>query len=163
MTGASTDAAPRITGPSQQRRGELEAILRALPGWFGIEESLVAYARDTTTLPTFVAEIGGRALGFVSLREHFRGSWEVSCMAVAAGARGRGLGTALLEHAEAWARSRGARFLQVKTLAASDPSPEYAETRAFYERRGFAPLEVFPLHWDAANPCLVMIKVVGPP
>ncbi len=154
------DTGCRITGPSQHRQQELEAILRTLPGWFGIEESLVAYARDTIVLPTFVAELEQRALGFITLREHFTGSWEVSCMAVAAHARGRGLGTALLEHAEAWAASRGGRYLQVKTLAATHPSPEYAETRAFYERQGFAPLEVLPHHWSAANPCLVMIKVL---
>ncbi len=81
-------------------------------------------------------------------------------MAVAAHARGKGVGTALLEHGEAWAASRGGRYLQVKTLAATHPSPEYAETRAFYERRGFASLEVLPHHWSAGNPCLVMIKVL---
>ncbi len=125
------DTAHRITGPVQHRQDELEAILRTLPEWFGIEESLMAYARDTLELPTFVVELGQHALGFISLREHFRVSWEVSCMAVAAEARGRGLGTALLEHAERWAISQGARYLQVKTLAASHPSPEYRETRAF--------------------------------
>jgi len=155
------DGALRITGPVQRREDELEAVLRTLPGWFGIERSLLAYARDTSILPTFVAESGERPLGFISLRQHFRASWEVNCMAVAAPARGSGIGSALLKHAEAWLLAQGARYLEVKTLAASHPSPEYGQTRAFYEARGFLPLEILPLHWSASNPCLVMLKALG--
>jgi len=50
--------------------------------------------------------------------------------------------------------------LQVKTVAATSSSKEYAETREFYRRRGFTPIEVFPTLWDAHNPALQSIKVL---
>ena len=55
----------------------------------------------------------------------------------------------------------GVRFLQVETVAATAPSNEYAETREFYNRRGFTPIEVFPTLWDPHNPALQYIKVLN--
>jgi hypothetical protein len=54
--------------------------------------------------------------------------------------------------------ARGARFFQVKTLAQTHSSPEYAETRAFYQRMGYLPLQLFPELWSAAAPCLQLLK-----
>ena len=79
-------------------------------------------------------------------------------MAVHADCRGSGLGTSLIEHSQAWLRRQGARFLQVKTVASTSASAEYAETRKFYEAMGFTPLEVFPELWDPWNPALQMVK-----
>jgi hypothetical protein len=52
----------------------------------------------------------------------------------------------LQEHAERWLASQGARILQVKTIAATAPSPEYAETRRFYAALGYVPAETCPGH-----------------
>lgn len=134
-----------------------EQVLRSLPMWFGQEEALLAYVRDTSTLPTFISTEQGVINGFVSLRQHFPQSAEIHCIAVHAQARGRGIGQQLLAHTQAWAEAQGVRFLQVKTLADSHPSPEYAQTRAFYERAGFVPLEVFATLWSPQNPCLQLI------
>ncbi len=150
----------RLVGPVAGREAELEAVLRTLPRWFGVEASLLDYARDTSRFPTLVAEGDAGVQGFLTLRPHFDRAWEVHCMAVRATARGGGIGTALLAHAEAFARARGVRFLQVKTIAPAHPSPEYAETRAFYAVRGFEPLEVFPALWGPANPCLQLVKAL---
>jgi GNAT superfamily N-acetyltransferase len=79
-------------------------------------------------------------------------------MAVSAHARGQGYGSRLLAHAEAWLAAGGVEFLQVKTVAATSKSREYAETRKFYEARGFTALEVFPELWDPWNPALQCIK-----
>jgi hypothetical protein len=68
---------------------------------------------------------------------------------------------AVLQSLPMWFGHRGVRFLQVKTVAASSPSMEYAETRKFYERRGFTPIEVFPTLWDPHNPALQYIKVLN--
>lgn len=43
---------------------------------------------------------------------------------------------------------------------ATSPDPNYAQTRRFYERLGFAPLDVFPTLWSPRNPCLQMVKVL---
>ena len=121
------------------------------------------YARDSATLPTFAVEEGSELLGFLTLREHFPEAWDIHCVAIRADARNRGLGTRLLAHAEAWLVERGVRFLQVKTVAATSPSVSYAQTREFYLRRGFTPLEVFPTLWDVRNPALQCIKVLPSP
>lgn len=150
-----------IIGPRLQRREECEAVLRSLPRWFGIEASLLMYARDSATMPTFAVEREGKIEGFITVRMHFPESWDVHCIAVAAGRRRHGLGRMLLVHAEAWIRGQGGQFLQIKTIAASSPSPEYAETRKFYERMGYTPVEVFPTLWSPKHPALQLIKALG--
>lgn len=147
-------------GPALQRPAECEAVLRSVPGWFGIEEALLMYASDTARLPTFALEQDGRLVAFLSLQQHFPESWEVHCVAVHAQWRNQGLGTSLLDVAERWLVPQGARFLQVKTVAHTSPSTEYAETREFYLARGFTPLEIFPLLWAPQNPALQLVKVL---
>ena len=149
-----------ILGPTLTLEDPCEAVLRSLPKWFGIEDSLLMYVRDTARLPTFAVCEGGSVLAFLSLVEHFAESWEVHCMAVHASARNQGYGTLLLEHSQRWLSERGARFLQVKTIAASSSSAAYAQTRQFYRAKGFTPLEVFPTLWSPHNPALQLIKVL---
>ncbi len=164
MGRASNDplAVMNIVGPILQRPQECEAVLRSLPMWFGIEDATLMYVQDTTRMPTFAIDVGGRLLAFLTLREHFPKAWEVHCMAVAAPDRGLGHGTRLLAHSEAWLAAQGVEYLQVKTVAASSPSVEYAQTRQFYEARGFTALEVFPELWDPRNPALQCIKRLQP-
>ena len=147
-----------ITGPQLNARAACEAVLRSLPMWFGIEESLVMYADDTLRLPTFAAVEGYDVVGFVSLTEHFPQAWEIHCIAVHAASRNTGIGRALVAHVEAWLATKQATLLQVKTIAATSPSAAYAQTREFYHRLGFQPVEVFPLLWSPRNPCLQLIK-----
>lgn len=87
------------------------------------------YARNTGLLPTFALEDSSELIAFVSLREHFPESWEIDCIAVTASHRNTGLGSRLLAHAEQWALSKGARYLQVKTLAPSAGDANYDQTR----------------------------------
>ena len=150
-----------IIGPELARPGDCEAVLRSLPMWFGIERALLMYARDSATMPTFALSDGRHLVGFLTLREHFPEAWDIHCVAVRADARGQGHGSRLLAHAEAWLRERGVRFLQVKTVAATSSSKEYAETREFYRHRGFSRIEVFPTLWDAHNPALQLIKALN--
>ena len=150
-----------ILGPELRREGECEAVLRSLPCWFGIEEALLMYARDTARLPTFALAEQDTAVAFLSLAEHFAESWEVHCMAVHASARNRGHGTRLLLLAEHWLTQRGVKFLQVKTVAQTSSSTAYAETREFYNAKGFTPLEVFPTLWAPQNPALQLVKVLN--
>ena len=151
-----------ILGPTLDAAPLCEAVLRSLPSWFGIEEALQMYARDSALLPGFaIAEDHAQIVGFISLKQHFPASWDVHCLAVHADARNQGRGRPLLAHAERWLVDRGARWLQVKTIAALNPDAGYAQTRAFYERLGFDSLEVFPDLWSPRNPCLQMIKRLG--
>ena len=70
------------------------------------------------------------------------------------------MGRALLAHVEGWLLDRGAAFLQVKTIAATCDDAAYAETREFYARTGFVPLEVFPELWSPRHPCLQLVKAL---
>jgi GNAT superfamily N-acetyltransferase len=153
--------AMNIHGPVGGVAAACEQVLRSLPGWFGIEDSLLVYAHNTARLPTFVAEVDGRVVAFLSLEEHFARAWELHCIAVHAGLRGQGIGRRLHDAAEAWLREQQAQLLQVKTLSASHPSPEYAETREFYEALGYLPLEEFTNLWGAHLPVLQLVKVLA--
>ena len=53
----------------------------------------------------------------------------------------------------------GCIFLQVKTLGPSRADANYEQTRTFYERRGFEPLEELSDLWPG-NPCLLMVKTL---
>ncbi len=154
-------AAVTIVGPELRHAAQCEAVLRSLPAWFGIEEALMRYARESAELPTFATVDASGITGFVTLREHFPQAWEVHCIAIHAEARGRGLGRALIEHAEDWLGQRGAQVLQVKTIAMTKKSAAYDETRRFYARMGFIPLEIFPDLWAPHNPCLQLVKMLG--
>jgi GNAT superfamily N-acetyltransferase len=148
----------QIIGPSLSAEAECEEILRSLPLWFGIEESLLMYAKDSGRLPTFAVLEAGRIVGFLSLMQHFPTAWEIHCVAIHAQSRNQGYGKALLSHAERWLVEQGVSLLQVKTIAATSASASYAQTREFYSRLGFLPLEVFPHLWSPSNPCLQLVK-----
>lgn len=139
-----------------------ERILKALPEWFGIAASNEEYIRSLPRLATFVARLGGRAVGFVALERHFAESAESRVLAVHPDNRRQGIGRALLDHSEQWLRSRGVEMLFVKTLGPSDPYPPYAETRAFYMALGFRPLFETTALWGPENPALVLAKPLLP-
>ncbi len=94
-------------------------------------------------------EASGRPLGFAHIKtfaDYFTGEphGHVSDLVVAAGAEGRGVGTALLEAAEQWSRGRGHRLL---TLNVFD---ENRRARRLYDRVGYRP------------DTLRMVKVLSP-
>ena len=149
-----------IRGPLAGQGALAEGILRALPGWFGIEQALVDYARAADQLPTFVAARGAETVGFLSLRPTSAHAIEIHVMAVLPDEHRRGAGRALVEGADTYARAEGFTLLHVKTLAPSDPDPSYAATRAFYKAVGFLPLEELPQVWGLENPCLLMVKAL---
>jgi GNAT superfamily N-acetyltransferase len=149
----------RIIGPEQGQAAACEPILRALPDWFGIEDAIVHYAGEIDRLPTFRAvDTAGQTLGFASIKQHTPYAAEVYVMGVRREAHRRGIGQALIAAAEDWLRARGVEYLQVKTLSAPHPDPNYARTRAFYEAVGFRPLEEMVDLWGEQNPCLLMVK-----
>ena len=102
------------------------------------------------TVAVFVAEdaSSGRPLGFAHIKtftDYFTAEphGHVSDLVVAAGAEGRGVGSALMAAAEDWSRARGHRLL---TLNVFD---ENRRARALYERLGYRP------------DTLRMVKVLG--
>jgi len=144
--------------PASERQTICLEILRTLPNWFGNETALLDYAQQCRTLPFFAAFDGEQAVGFVALKSHNAFTSEICVMGVRPEHHSKGIGRALLSACEEACRANGTCFLTVKTLADTHPSESYAKTRAFYRAMDFAPLEIFPLHWDAVNPMLLMVK-----
>lgn len=147
-----------IHTPEVGRAAIAEPVLRALPDWFGIEAATLHYIAYTDAHPTFVASADERPVGFLALLEHSPYAAEIYVMAVLPDFHRMGVGRALVEAAEAHLRARHFEYLQVKTLADTDPDAGYRATRAFYRALGFRDLEVFPTLWSASNPCLQLIK-----
>jgi len=143
---------------ASERHAICLAMLRELPSWFGNEAAVLDYAQQCRALPFFAAFDGEQPVGMVALKPHNAFTSEICVMGVLPAYHRRGIGSALLAACEEHCKANGTQYLSVKTLADSHPSKSYAKTRAFYETAGFVPLEVFPLFWDADNPCLMMVK-----
>jgi GNAT superfamily N-acetyltransferase len=102
------------------------------------DRAVLAHAMDTPSAGTaiFIADDEGQRLGFVHLTtadDYYSGSLtgHVADIVVTAAAAGRGVGSALLEHAEAWARERGFAILTLNVFSAN------RRARDLYARRGF--------------------------
>jgi D-alanine-D-alanine ligase len=68
------------------------------------------------------------------------GTWDLYWIAVSGDARGRGIGTLLMEEIERRLVDLNARLLLIETASRLD----YAPTRAFYERRGYEVVAIVP-------------------
>jgi len=123
--------------------GRLAAF--ALPPWRKAEDIATADARDMLAAvraaspgsEVFVAERGGVAVGCLHVLEttDFFGTRHahISVLATTAAAEGSGVGRALAEYAEVWARRRGHSLLTLNVFAAND------RARRLYERAGLVP------------------------
>jgi len=138
-----------------------DAILRALPSWFEIEESIVDYARQVKVMPFYAAYSDEGAVGFVALKIHNQYTAEVCVMGVLQEYHRQGVGKLLLERCDVYCKDNNIEYLTVKTLDESRESNSYRGTRLFYQSMGFRPLEVFPLFWDEDNPCLFMARYIS--
>jgi ribosomal protein S18 acetylase RimI-like enzyme len=136
-------------------------ILAALPTWFGIPASVMDYVSAAERNPTVVGSYGDTDVGLATIVRHSDYAAEVYVMGVLPEYHRRGVGRALLRHAEAALTADGIEFLQVKTLSASHPDEGYRKTRAFYLAYGFRPLQEFPTLWSPDQPALLLVKTVG--
>lgn len=136
-----------------------ETILSDLPEWFGIPESTREYIENSRTMPFFACVKNGEYAGFIVLKETSQYTAEIYVMGVLKKYHRTGIGRMLFESFTAYAKSKGYKFLQVKTVDGGHYA-EYDRTRLFYEKMGFKKLECFPTLWDEHNPCLVMVQVV---
>ena len=134
-----------------------ERVLRALPDWFGLEESNRAYVESLRRLPGAVAEAGGEVVGFVALQETKPLSWEIHVMGVRRDQHRRGVGRELVRWSREFALGRGAHWLHVATRGPLTPDPDYEKTRAFYEAVGFEPLLESLTLWNPDNSALILV------
>jgi GNAT superfamily N-acetyltransferase len=115
--------------PAHRTKAELiEGDRRALEAWFD------GPANDGEAM--FVAELDGKPAGcafLVTLVDYFNElpHAHLSVLAVDKAAEGKGVGSALLDACEQWARSRGSDRLTLSALVTN------ARARALYERKGY--------------------------
>jgi GNAT superfamily N-acetyltransferase len=145
-------------------------LLRSLPGWFGIESSIVDYVARAHELPTYLAwpareptvpVAEQQPAGVLLAARHFPVSAEIYLMAVEPALHRQGAGRALVRALEDDLIAGGVELVQVKTLGPSHPDAGYDRTRQFYARMGFRPLEEIHGLWPG-NPCLIMLKILAP-
>ena len=115
---------PRGRDAGQIEARDLEAVRRAVQ----------SHATDERLL---VAEQDQSIVGFVhvtTVTDYYTASCigHVSDLVVAAQAEGQGIGRALIEAGEQWARSRGYRLMQLNVLV------QNTAARGLYERLGYA-------------------------
>jgi GNAT superfamily N-acetyltransferase len=142
--------------------GSVERLLQLLPGWFGIESSVLEYVADARTRPAYQVWPDGQQQaaepsGVLLAARHFPASAEIYLMAVDPAWHRRGVGRALVAALEADLIAEDVELLQVKTQGPAHPDAGYAKTRQFYSSVGFQPLEEIYGLWPGL-PCLIMIK-----
>ena len=84
-----------------------ENILRSLPDWFGIEESLVQYVKDANTMPTMFAKDDDVVVGFLTIKKHFPETAEIHCMGILPQYHRKGIGKLLINELENYLKDDG--------------------------------------------------------
>lgn len=85
------------------------------------------------------------------------GTWDIYWIAVADTWRGRGVGRALVAHAEGEIRHGGGRMVLVETSS----KPEYHTARMFYGHRGYLPVSVIADFYTPGDSKLTLQKLLG--
>jgi GNAT superfamily N-acetyltransferase len=137
-----------------------DAIVASLPYHFGDSTGRAACARAVRESPGIVACAGDVPVGFITWRDWYESSREITWMAVHADWRRRSVGAQLLTELVDGLPS-AVRYLVVTTLSASTPEQgpdSYAGTRRFYARHGFVPVWEPEGWWNADNQAVVMVR-----
>jgi putative acetyltransferase len=105
----------------------------------------------------FSFRASGELVGVGAIKQLDAEHAELKSMHTAESARGRGVGTAMVEHLLGVARSRGVRRVSIETgtMAA------FAPARALYARAGFAPCEPFGSYTYSPNSICMTLWLDG--
>ena len=136
-------------------------ILRKLPEWFGIEESIQEYVNTVHKYPYWAAFENNICIGFFSGTIHYNRTGDIYVCGIDPKYHRRGIGTLLYKKLEEYFIKNDCEYVMVKTISDTDTDANYAKTRAFYKKIGFKELVTLTEMWDENNPCLIMIKNVN--
>jgi len=145
---------------SNEKQNICETTLITLPLWFGIPESNAEYASGVRDIPFYNIAQNNESIGFVSIRENSKYSFEIYVMGIKPPFHRKGFGELAIRQIENEYRDKGYKLFEVKTLDESRESEEYRKTREFYNKIGFMKLEVIKELWGDDNPCLIMVKSI---
>ena len=144
---------------SAEKQQTARRILESLTAWFAVEASREQYIAESAGQRMLAVKEEGNAVGFLCLKETGKDTAEVAVMGVLPAKHRRGIGRMLMQKARRAAAEAGYSFLQVKTVQMGKYE-DYDRTNRFYLACGFKEFEVFPLLWDAANPCQVYVMAL---
>ena len=141
---------------SDEKRVIARTVLEDLTEWFEIDESREGYIHECTDWTFLAAKDDDRIMGFLCLKETGNATVELAVMGVIKAYQRSGVGRELVEKAKEVAEADGYEFMQVKTVKMG-MYEDYDKTNEFYLSCGFKEFEIFPLLWDAANPCQIYV------
>ena len=145
----------RVSDPEEKERIARE-ILEALQDWFEVPETREAYIRGSRDELFFAADMDGRDIGFLCLKETGKATVELAVMGVLKEFHRSGIGRKLFEEARKIAREEGYEFMQVKTVQMG-VYDDYDITNRFYLACGFKEFEVIRELWGEDNPCQIYV------
>ena len=150
--------------------GDVERLLDVVrrtavfsPEEVGVAAELLEEAtcrRESTTYRSITALADGRVAGYILFgpTPMTLGTWDLYWMAVEPSLQGRGIGAGLVRAMEDRIRAEGGRLVRVETSGL----PEYAPTRAFYERVGYPESSrVQDFYWPG-NALCTHVKALSP-
>jgi len=108
--------------------------------WFGIPEANERYANGVKSRLTFGYVIDSICIGILSLEFPFENTANIYWMGVKKDWHHKGIGKALLSHAEMICREKNVYTLSVETLSPREKDKNYLKTFEFYLKEGFKPL-----------------------
>jgi GNAT superfamily N-acetyltransferase len=103
---------------------------------------------------------GEKPIGFISIKKNNEFTSEVYVFGVLKEYHRSGVGTQLLEAACKKLKIDNVKLLAVKTLDESADYEPYNQTRNFYLKHNFIPIDVYTKIWNEENPCMLMVKII---
>lgn len=145
---------------NEQKSIITNSILRELPEWFGMEESIIEYVYGVKNSDFYAAYYLDMPVGFISIKSNNKYTSEIYVMALLKEHHKHGIGKKMLDTIQEELIKNKVKFLMVKTLGDSHPDKHYKNTREFYKNVGFYPLAEMKEIWGESNPCLIMVKTL---
>lgn len=137
-----------------------EKILCNLPKWFGREESIREYVKESTKLPLIACIYENEPVGFIVMKETGKDTCEIFVMGVLEEYHRKGIGSILNNSYEELAKKKGYSYSQVKTVK-EGKYHEYDITNSFYKSIGYSEFECIETLWDKDNPCQIYVKYLN--
>jgi ribosomal protein S18 acetylase RimI-like enzyme len=142
-----------LTDTNVFRDDEIRVALEVIDSYFILPEE------DYTALGAFT--LGGEILGYVCYGPTpcTIGTWDLYWIAVTPKAQSRRVGTRLIQEVERRLALKDARLVIIETSSL----PQYAATRAFYERRGYDVVARVPDFYAPGDDRLIFAKRIHRP
>ncbi len=122
------------------------------------EEVIDSYLNDpiSSGYYTLIAEADSAIAGYISYGPTplTEGTWDIYWMAVSAEKQGRGIGGALMAHAEDKIREARGRLVIIETSS----QPEYEKTRRFHLSHGYEVIARIPDFYTPGDDKLILQK-----